>query len=196
MSQKKILDLAAKNNGVITFAMVVDSGYSRTNLKRLVNSGKLNKSSRGVYVLPSYWDDEILNLQLKFKRGIFSHETSLFLLNYTDQTPHNFHMTFPSTYNITKVKENNVNCTQVLLKFYNIGIIKANTPYGNEVFTYNIERTLCDILRKNSNVDIQLITQAFKMYANSNTKNIPLISEYSKILKVEKKLGNYLEVLL
>lgn len=70
------------------------------------------------------------------------------------------------------------------------------TPGGNTVRTYNVERTLCDILRPHSRVDIQVMTQAFKRYTAGYDKNIPILSEYAKTLKVEARLRTYLEILL
>ena len=64
------------------------------------------------------------------------------------------------------------------------------------VWVYNKERTLCDILRPNSSADIQIISESFKRYTADKKKNIPLLSEYAKMLKVEVKLRSYLEVLL
>ena len=64
------------------------------------------------------------------------------------------------------------------------------------VKVYSVERTLCDILRSHSHMDIQVVTEAFKRYAARQDKNIPILSEYAKTLKVERKLRSYLEVLL
>ena len=75
-------------------------------------------------------------------------------------------------------------------------LAETNAPGGNEVKVYSVERTLCDILRPQSNVDIQVVTEAFKRYAKRKEKNIPVLSEYAKLLKVEKRLRAYLEVLL
>ena len=73
---------------------------------------------------------------------------------------------------------------------------RLTTPGGNTVRAYSIERTLCDILRPHSCVDNQTVTGAFKYYAAGSDKNISVLSEYAKILKVETRLGLYLEVLL
>lgn len=59
-----------------------------------------------------------------------------------------------------------------------------------------MERTLCDILRPYSHVDIQIVTEVLKRYAVRTDKNIPSLSEYAKVLKVEKRLRAYLEMLL
>jgi hypothetical protein len=79
---------------------------------------------------------------------------------------------------------------------YSIGVIKVSTPAGNPVNIYGVERTLCDILRGHSNTDIQIVSEAFKRYAKSTNKNIPILSEYAKIFRVEKRLRTYLEVLI
>lgn len=191
-----IIKMANENSGTVTTAMVVAAGFSRGNIKYLVDKGKIVNSARGVYTLPEVWDDEIFILQNRFKRGIYSHETALFLWDLTDRTPNRYHMTFPLNYNLTKPKEKDIRCVQCKKEFYDLGIAEATTPGGNTVRTYNIERTLCDILRPHSHMDIQIVAESFKRYATSSAKNIPTLSEYAKILKVEKKLRLYLEVLM
>ena len=81
-------------------------------------------------------------------------------------------------------------------EIYDLGIEEVTTPGGNIVRVYSVERTLCDILKTHSHVDIQVVTEAFKRYAANSNKNIPVLSEYAKLLKVETKLRSYLEVLL
>lgn len=193
---EEIIKMAKENNGIVTTAMVVAAGFSRGNIKYLVDKGMIEKSARGVYILPKVWDDEIFNLQNRFKRGIYSHETALFLWDLTDRTPNRYHMTFPVNYNLTKPKEEDVRCVQCKKGLYDLGIAEVTTPGGNTVRTYNVERTLCDILRLYSRMDIQIVTEAFKRYASRSDKNIPILSDYAKILKVETRLRSYLEVLL
>lgn len=193
---EEIIKMAKMNNGMVTTAMVVAAGISRGNIKYLVDKGMIEKSARGVYILPEVWDDEIFNLQSRFKRGIFSHETALFLWDLTDRTPNRYFMTFPANYNLTKPKEENIRCIQCKEDLYDYGVEEVITPGGNTVRAYSVERTLCDILRPHSHVDIQIVSEAFKRYAARTEKNIPRLSEYAKKLKVEKKLRAYLEVLL
>ncbi len=191
-----IMKLAKENNGTITSSMVDKAGISRGSLKYVVDKGLLERTSRGVYVLPDVWEDELFRLQSRFKKGIFSHETVLFLYDLTDRTPNRFDMTFPNTYNLSSVKREKVNCAQAKEPLYSLGVVKMKTPFGNEVQGYCVEKTLCDILKTRRNTDIQVVADAFKRYIKWKNKNIPLLSEYAKQLKVEKRLRNYLEVLL
>lgn len=192
----KIIQLAKENNGVVTAAILSDKGILRGNLKKLVDEGKLEKTARGVYIIPEIWEDEFVNLQARFKKGVFSNETALFLWDLTDQTPNRYDMTFPHNYNLTNVKSEGVNCSRVKQEWYAEGKTQLESPGGNRITVYNMERTLCDILRKRGGINTGIITEAFKRYTARNDKNIPLLSEYAKMFRVEEKVRSYLEVLI
>ncbi len=192
----KIIQLAKENNGVVTAAILSDKGILRGNLKKLVDEGKLEKTARGVYILPEIWEDEFVNLQARFKKGVFSNETALFLWDLTDQTPNRYDMTFPHNYNLTNVKSEGVNCSRVKQEWYAEGKTQLESPGGNRIMVYNMERTLCDIIRKRGGINTGIITEAFKRYTARNDKNIPLLSEYAKMFRVEEKVRSYLEVLI
>ena len=193
---EQILKMAEENNGFVTSAQISEAGILRGNLKNLTDKGLLERSARGVYVLPEVFEDEFINLQTQFKKGIFSGETALFLHGYSDRTPLKFRMTFPAEYNTTMLRAKNVIFVRTKESLYNLGVCNVKTPGGNTVKAYNLEKTLCDILRGSSHTDIQSITDAYKKYARSETRNIPLLSEYAKKLHVEKKVRSYLEALL
>ena len=193
---QKLLEIAKQNNGIITSAMVSQSGISRGTLKYLSDTGALEKVSRGVYTLPEVWEDEFVNIQSRYKRGIFSLETSLFLCDLTDRTPHRFHMTFPSTYNLSGPKQEDIICSGSKEPLYSLGITDLKTPGGSIVRGYCAERSLCDVLRPRNHTDVQVVTDAFKKYTSRKEKHIPLLSEYAHKLRVEDRLRSYLEVLL
>lgn len=191
-----ILSIAKNNNGIITTKMLSDRGIHREFIRQMVDNGSLEYSSRGVYILPDRFEDEMFDLQNRYKKGIFCDETVLFLCDFTDRTPNKYCMTFPTNYNTTSPKKSNVKCFQSKKGIYNSGIVDYKTPNGNIVKGYCIEKTLCDILIPRHNADIQIVSDAFKRYSKSKNKNIPLLSEYGKLLKVENKLRSYMEVLL
>ena len=193
-SKDLIMQMIHENNGTITAEQVSKAGLSRGSLKYLADKGSLIRSARGVYNLPGICEDELFTLQTRFKMGIFSQETAFFLFDLTDRTPGRYHMTFPIGYNTTSLNYENVNYCRVKKDIYRLGITTVKTPEGNWVRTYGIERTLCDILKGRNHVDIQIISDAFKRYEKSENKNIPLLSEYAKVLRVEKKIRSYLEV--
>ena len=99
-------------------------------------------------------------LQQGFRVGILS----------TFRTPNKYQMTFPMNYNLTNPKKENIRCVQCKNEIYDLGIEEVTTPGGNVVRAYSAERTLCDILKPHSRVDIQVVTEAFKRYAANADK--------------------------
>ena len=196
LNYEKILEPAKENNGIVTTSMVVREGVSRGILKYLSDSGALEKTSRGVYILPEAWEDEFVNVSNRYKRGIFCLETALYLCDLTDRTPARFHMVFPATYNLTGPKNEGIICSGSKEPYYSLGVTDLKTPGGNTVRGYCAERSLCDVLRTRNHTDVQIVSDAFKKYVSLKDKNIPLLSEYAHKLHVGDKLQAYLEVLM
>lgn len=195
MSKSAVIKMAYENNGIVTSSMVSEANLSRNYLSQLVKDNKLEKVSRGVYTLPEVWEDEFLNAQVSYKRGIFSLGTALYLHGFTDRTPMQLQFTFPEGYNTSAPIRSGFRCNKVKKDVFELGVEEVTSPSGNLVRAYNIERTLCDIVKVTNRVEIQVITDAFKQYMSSKSKNIPLLSFYAKILKVDKRIRPYLEVL-
>lgn len=187
--------LEASENGIITSAQVTEAGLHRNTLQQLVKDGEIYRFGRGLYVRSNSWEDDFYLLQKKYGRGIYSHDTALYLLGYSDRTPAKYTMTFPKGYNAPSLKQETIIIKRVVSANYEFGQIQIKSPAGNLIRTYDLERTLCDILRGNGS-DIQIITNAMKRYAASGEKNIQKLMQYAERLRVSPKVLRYLEVLL
>lgn len=197
MTKKSIIDgLLSGSNGIITADQVTKAGLHRSILAELVDEEQLYKVSRGVYMRPSTWEDEMYLLQYRYGKGIFSHETALYLHGMTDRTPRCYTMTFPKGYNAPSIKSEMVVVRRVVPENYEFGIVELPSPCGNMVRAYNIERTLCDIVRGKNTCDIQIVGPAMKRYAMSKNKDIQRLMAYAEKLRVKPKVLNYMEVLL
>ncbi len=162
----------------------------------MVKSGELERVQRGVYCLADTWEDEFLSAQLRFPKGVFSDGTALFLHGFTDRTPFLLTMTFPRSYRATKAREAGIEVRTCADDVLDLGVCNVRTPYGNDVRAYDLERTLCDLVRGQRVVDVQVVNPAMKAYARKKGKSLSRLFEYARALGVEKKIRNYMEVLL
>ena len=172
-----------------------DKGVHGQTIRNMVDAGELYKIDRGLYSFDENWDDELYIIQKRFSRGIYSHDTAMYLLGYSDRTPSRYDMTFPQGYNSKKLDEYDLNVRHVKAENYLIGITTLLSPMGNEIRVYNLERSLCDILR-GSGSNVELINSAMRQYANSKNKNVPQLLQYAEQLRVKPKVLRYMEVLL
>ena len=187
--------LEASKDGTITAGEVTEAGLHRSILQEFVKNGEIYRYGRGLYVQSSAWEDDFYLLQYRYGRGIYSHDTALYLLGYSDRAPAKYTMTFPKGYNAPSLKQENVIIKRVVPENYEFGQIEIESPSGNPIRVYELERTLCDILR-GSGSDIQIVGEAMKRYVASKDKNIQKLMLYADQLRVKSKVLRYMEVLL
>lgn len=79
---------------------------------------------------------------------------------------------------------------------FDLGKNTMPTPTGNMVPVYDLERTICDVIRSRNKLGTETFLAALKMYAASPKKNLNKLNAYAKQLRVANVLRQYLEVLL
>lgn len=192
----EILQQMKKNNNVITTSQVLQLGYSKALLTKYVKAGLLERSRHGVYSLPDAVNDDMYALMLRSSKIIFSHDTALFLNGLSERTPFRHTVTIPSDSALPASIKGECNCFYIKPELHRLGMIEKKTTFGNNVRCYNMERTICDFLRSRNRCDEETLISAVKNYAVFKDKNLSVLSDYAKYLRVEKSLKHYLEVLL
>ena len=187
--------LAADPDEIITPQKVQQAGLQRGILRQLTGNNTLTRISRGIYIRSEVWEDDLYLLQKRYRRGIFSHETALYLHGFSDRYPHRYTITFPKGYNAPSLKQELVNIVRVKTDYYSLGVIEKKSLCGNPIRIYDLERTLCDIVR-GTGCDIQLVLPAIKKYAASRNKSMYKLMDYAEKLHVEPKIHRYMEILL
>lgn len=81
-------------------------------------------------------------------------------------------------------------------ELFDVGRTEMQTIHGNTVACYNLERTICDIVRSRSKIDSQVYLDAIKGYFRRRDKNLIHLTTYSRLFHVESILRPYWEVLL
>jgi len=191
-----LVDIATDCNGYVTSSQVTDAGIPRRKLAEAVRSGELVQVDRGLYALPDVWEDPLYIIQHRFSRGVFSDDTALFLHGMTDRVPFAPTMTFPRSYNASAAREAGIVCRSCADDVLVLGLCDTKTEYGNTVRAYNLERTLCDLVRGQSTPDSQLVAPAMRSYVKKKERDPVKLVTYARALGVETKIRNYLEALL
>jgi len=193
---ERIREIIKSQKGSLYTSDLSAHGIPRTYISILQKSGEIQKISRGVYASPDSIVDEMASLQARFKVVIFSHETALFLLELSDRTPLYYSVTVPSSYNATSLK---TSCAKVYFinnELFLLGAITMNSSHGNELRTFNLERTICDVIRSRNQMDVHFVNDALKKYVNHKDKNIDQLYHYAEKFRVQKFIRNAIEVLL
>jgi len=192
----KLEKLIHENNGMVLTSDLERLNIPRVYLSKLISMGKIERISRGVYVAVGEIEDEMYYMQIKYPKLVYSHETALFIHELTDRTPFEYAVTVPSGYKAPQNVSENNKVYYIKKELHELGIITAKTYFGNKIKVYDVERTICDILRSREKIDIQIINEALKRYVKLKNADFSRLSEYAKQFRVDKILKKYMEVLL
>ncbi len=190
----QILKYAKENNEVVLSSDLKKNGISTAFLTDLVRLGRLHRVDRGIYVTSDGYVDDFFITQYKYKKGVFSHETALFLHGFSDRPPNKFVMTFPQGYSTSAINRELLHPVTVS-KGCEIGITKIERN-GMELVVYDIERTIVDLLKPRYKTDIQQLIPALRKYAEYDQRDLNKLYKYAKEFKVLDKIQQYMEVLL
>lgn len=193
---KKLENLIKQRNGTVFTSDLVHLNIPRIYLSKLVSMGKLERVSRGVYILSGEIEDEMYYMQIKYPKLIYSHETALFIHGLSDRTPFEYSVTVPSSYKVVKSISENNKIYYIKNELHSLGVTTAKTSFKNNIRLYNVERTICDIVRSRNKIDIQILNEALKRYIKLKSADFTLLGEYAKKFHADKIIKEYMEVLL
>ena len=197
MKQFEQMDqMLTMQDGMLRTSQVIAAGISKPMFYDYVRSRDLERIAHGIYISKDSWVDAMYLLHLRFEQAVFSHETALFFHNLTDRETMEYTVTVKTGCNPTKMKAEGIQVFTIKSELHGVGITTAQTPFGHTVPVYDMERTVCDLLRSRSRIEIQTFQGALKAYARRKDKNLRTLMKYAGMFRVEKILRQYLEVLL
>lgn len=188
--------IAKSHGGIIDTKTAAEHGISKAMLYKLCKNEKIHRIVKGQYILPDEMEDELLSISKRSYQIIFSHETALFLHGISDRTPFEHTVTAPSDCVPSAAIKTECKVYYIKSELFELGKITLPTPAGNMVPVYDLERTICDIIRSRNKLGTETFLAALKMYAASPKKNLNKLNTYAKQLRVANVLRQYLEVLL
>ena len=196
VNQDKMREIIKQNNGIITAKEVSDNKIDSWYLTNLVKKGELERVVRGVYFDSNFDNyDELYFFQLQNKACIYSYQTALYLHRLTDRLPFDNEVTVKQGYNAWRIKDS-VIVHQVKKEWYELGKAEIKTDMGNIVCAYDMERTICDLVRDRKNQDPEIFSKAWNLYIKKDSKDIWKLRRYAKDFGIAKKIEEILEVIV
>ncbi|TCL60042.1 hypothetical protein EDD76_103234 [Kineothrix alysoides] len=186
------------HNGIMKSKEIIENKIYNRFLKKLIDEGYVEKIKFGFY----QWQDERAYSEATvitrlFPDAVICMESALQYYGYTDRTPSAWclavdkHST-KSRFNIDypSVKPHYIPEEQMTL---GVEVVKIE---DTELKIFNRERVICDCLRQENKMDVEVFNKAIQAYIKDPKKNVPRLMEYAKILRTENKVRKMIGVWL
>ena len=207
----------AQTHEILTPQLATKVGLTKFEFYKYVKANEYEQVGHGVYAAKDTWIDELEMLHRRCPMGVFSHDEAFYYYanswniykwqtaaareafyyyGLTDREPLVHTLTIYSGYNVHRLKEDGYKVYTVKKELLDVGkqIVKSNQ--GNEIPMYDLERTICDLVRSRSSIEVQDFNAVLKAYVGRKDKDLNKLMKYAKLFRVDKIIRNYMEVLL
>lgn len=186
-----------QNHEYLTPKIAEKNGISKYKFYEYIRENGLEQVYRGIYSTESDWIDELYVLHQRCPNAVFSHDEAFYYHGLMDREPFIHTLTIYSGYNAHRlIADGSCKVYTVKRELLDVGKIMVKDNCGNMIPMYNLERTVCDLIRSRSNIEIQDFTAVLKTYVSRTDKDLNLLMKYAKQFRVDNVLRRYMEVLL
>lgn len=188
-----IEELMRVNNGYITSRIISELGIHRMYLNIMKEKGIIERVGKGIYIDSSKIEDNYFVFNLELPNVVYSHMTALYFHGLSIKAPNDkYDITVQNNYFNYKMKNHNV--FYVDKDIYELGLTEVETPMGNKVKVYDIERCICDIIRSKKRMDSEHIKYSVREYIKRKDKDLVKLSTYADKMGIKEEVMNYVEV--
>ncbi len=181
------------NNGYVTSKELSNLGIHRMYLNIMKEKGMIEKVGNGIYIDSNKIEDSYYVFNLSMPNTIFSHMTALYFHGLSIKAPDDkYDITVRKTYNSKHLKNHEV--FYVSDDIYELGLTEAETPMGNKVRVYDIERCICDIIRSKNRMDLEHVKYSIREYIKRKDKDLIKLSKYADKMGIKKEVMDFVEV--
>src|SRR5699024_10686060 len=190
MIQEALKRAFEENNGILTTEMALGYGIHDSTLRKAVERKDIYRYCREIYLSDNVHEDDLYLLQLRYTKGIYSHDTAMMLHGLTTFSPFVYHVTFPRGYHLSDASE------QLIEVHYadksELGEEYIQTIYSwesNPIKVTNLEKTIVDTFRYEELMTF-FVQEMIGNYVHREDKDIQRLVEYAErfhVLDVVKR---------
>lgn len=189
----KIKILFEKNKGYLTRSQLPDK-TTYNQLLALVREGSVERIKVGVYhCLDSLFDNTMIDVEKIVPGGVLCLYSAWAYYDLSVQIPHSFNIAIEKNRKITLPVFPPITLYYWQREYQEMGVVEQEVD-GYKVQMYDIEKSVCDAIKYRNKIGNETASEILKNYLKRKKRNLSLLLEYAKKMRVEKTLRTYMEI--
>lgn len=194
---KKYEKIFLENGGIAATHTLMEGGVTYYTLRNLMTKGIVTKLKQGIYRLETAPTpaDELAEVANIVPKGVYCLFSACTYYGMTTFVSGEHHLAIPKH---SKVKIPEYPPIQLYYwadTSYGLGVTTVMTDNG-EVRMYDIEKTVCDMVKFRNKVGIDTMKEVLSHYLSRKDRKIHQLNAYARQMNITGVLSNYLDVLL
>lgn len=185
--------LFEQNKGYLLRSQLSDKGIYN-HLLSLVRDGVVERVKQGVYhYVTVSFDNTMIDVEKVVPGGVLCLYSAWSYYELSVQIPHSFNIAIEKSRKITLPVFPPVDLYYWKREYHELGVVEQEID-GYKVKIYNMEKSVCDAIKYRNKIGSSVTTEILKNYLKQKERNLSLLMEYARKMRVEKTLRTYMEM--
>ena len=194
--KKIMLSALLKSERIIKTGTLKKSGFTSRDISRLLEEGTLEKIKLGYYIGKERYVSDIEIAANLIPMGVLCLFSAIEYYELTTVNPSEICIALPRGMKCPTLPSNLfVKVYHMTERHFKAGIIDVEVN-GAMVRMYNIEKTVCDCFKYDSEIEKGIALEVLKNYISKGNCNIQKLLEYAQLLGKKKTIYPYVEALV
>lgn len=195
MNRNNIQTIFEQANGVANTQYLKEKGVSYYHINQLLEAAQIIKIKQGLYKWADFETDELVEVAHIVPKGVLCLFTACNYYELTTFVSSEYHVAIPDEHKIVLPDYPPIKLYYWNTIPYNLGI---TTVLLNEkpVKIYNIEKTVCDVVRHRNKVGFDIVKEVFKNYLQKKNRNLSQLNIYAKALNIHNIIHEFINILV
>lgn len=194
-SKKDILYLFEKADGLVSTSMLEEAGVSYYRLNQLLEAGEIERVRHGWYRHKDYAPIEWQEVSKIIKDGVFCLHSAAQLHELSTFVSGSYQVAIPWKRKVTLPAYPSIRLFYWKDEQYETGIIETMVS-GVLVPVYDPEKTVCDFLKMRNKVGLAATKEVVKTYLTRKDRNLELLHQYARQLRLISVVRQYVDILI
>jgi predicted transcriptional regulator of viral defense system len=187
-----------EHHGVLRMADAIRAGIHRRTLYGMLEAGRIERLSRGLYRLTRSQPlahPDLVTVATRVPQGVIFLISALSFHELTTQIPHEVYVAVPLASRLPKLDYPPIRAFRVAGKAYSAGI-EDHKLDGTLVRIYSREKTIADCFKYRNKIGLDVCLDSLKSYKQQRKTNVDALLRYARIDRVAQVMRPYLEATL
>ena len=193
--KKSVKIIFDENKGIVQMGTLLKSGINHYQINQLLEEGLVVKLKHGVYRWKTEEENEWADITHLVPNGILCLLTAALHYELTTFVSSEYHIAIPKSVKMVLPDYPPIKLYYWDKKAFGLGITEASIQ-DTPIKLYDIEKTVCDIMRLRNKIGIDIANAVLKNYLKRPNRNIAKLNEYARQLHISTVLSNFLTILL
>jgi hypothetical protein len=186
-----LLELFEKNNGYLLSKELQRSSALYAALRVLIETDSIEKVKPGLYRRKTMaHQNEWQDVYHIYPQGVFCMYSAWHYYELTTGIPHTYYLAFPNKAKITLQDYPPIQACYWSNHLYNLQIIQLD---GFRM--YSLEKSVCEAIKFRNKIGKDTMAEVLKNYLKRKDKDLNELFRIAKIMKMEKLLREYLNLM-